>query len=380
MSEFIIPGGCTAATVPANLKVFLGVAQECLATTKANGTWRRYAAPWRRAKAVMVELMAENGLEFNCANIRAEPAYYVRAVAAAFLRDNTLTGVDMACSAIRWAFELNGMLDVYESQIVRASAMRNAVRLQRTTVVHKMQGVEPKHVRSVSTGWGHTDMAPYQHLASTVTKRGLVQLMMAAAVGVGFSTLSRFSDLCTMVVGGIYWCDIGVQVCMTIRKNNQNGEPRWHPIPDTGHVDSVVAVLRRYVRSLGFTIPEDGVINSTAFLFRTYTYDTSSTHWTSCAPRLSNGSTMMKYAPSKDYTQFLKSMRRALRATGMSSTLADKYGTQSLRSGGDTHLYRSGAPADLRQFMGRWATPSVEHGYLRVGIKERFNMAKLLDI
>ena len=43
--------------------------------------------PWDVAK-----LMAENGLEFNCANIRAEPAYYVSAVAAAFLRDNTLTG------------------------------------------------------------------------------------------------------------------------------------------------------------------------------------------------------------------------------------------------------------------------------------------------
>ena len=48
-----------------------------------------------------------------------------------------------------------------------------------------------------------------------------------------------------------------------------------------------------------------------------------------------------------------------------------EFGTQSLRAGGDTHLFNMGVPASVRMDLGQWKTPSVERGYLRIKVKER---------
>jgi hypothetical protein len=379
MREYHIPGGSIVTDAPANLRDDLLVAHDAIGRSKAEGTWRRYLPLWRKARQYMTAKLLGNGKAFNCANLRADQRYVLAAVTHKYRSDNTLTGTNMMCCAVKWAMKLNNIELDHEFHL---NAIVQVARLERSGVVSKKKGITASHVRRVCDAWGNVDRLPYHAFSSAADKRGLRYLMMAAAIGVGFMTLCRFSDLATMCVGGIFWCEEGVQICLTIRKNNQQGTPEWHPIADSGRPNSVVAVLRRYVRSLGYVIPSLGCIdNRRSFLFRPVTYDSGHSHRSRQSPRLGDGRQMLRFAPSPDYNAFLGALRHALESCcGMSKQQAKAYGTQSLRSGGDTHLWRCGIPAEIRRELGRWATPSVEYGYLRLGVSERLALVQALDV
>ena len=379
MREFFIPGGSIAKDAPDNLLDDLEVAHDCLGRARTAGTWRRYLGPWRKARAYMTEKLKANGVAFTCDNIRNDQRILIACIANKYKLDDTLTGVDMMSAAVKWALKLNGVQLEVDFHL---STIRRVAQNERTCIVNKKAGLTATQVRSICDAWGTRRLPPYHRSNSSKSKRDLQRLMMAAAMGVGYLTLARFSDLATMVVGGIWWCDDGVQICLTVRKNNQTGSPEWVPIADSRRPNSVVSVLRRYVESMGYIIPEEGCIPDAAdFLFRPVSQDNGKTHRHLQAPRLGDGSVMLKFSPSKDYAQFLRFFRFGLSSCcGVPKDQLKLYGTQSMRSGGNTLLWRKGIPAEIRREIGRWATPSVERGYLRIDIRERLNLVKELGV
>jgi hypothetical protein len=57
-----------------------------------------------------------------------------------------------------------------------------------------------------------------------------------------------------------------------------------------------------------------------------------------------------------------------------------EFGTQSLRSGGDAHLFNNNIPQDIRMVIGQWRTPSVEEGYVRSMMSSRFEMMAAIGL
>ena len=73
------------------------------------------------------------------------------------------------------------------------------------------------------------------------------------------------------------------------------------------------------------------------------------------------------------YRATLRLTRRCLEInSGIPDDLTTEWGTQSARTGMDTHLYESGMAAPERRALGMWNNPDVEVGYLRMRIQERY--------
>ena len=64
----------------------------------------------------------------------------------------------------------------------------------------------------------------------------------------------------------------------------------------------------------------------------------------------------------------------------MSRCAADMHGTQSARSGGDTHLFDNGVEAVQRMEIDYWATPIVKRGYLRICIQQKLEMVRVFGL
>ena len=72
------------------------------------------------------------------------------------------------------------------------------------------------------------------------------------------------------------------------------------------------------------------------------------------------------------YHHYLARIRQALgECCGYSKTQVKEFGTQSMRSGGDTHMFNMGVPASVHMDLGHWKTPSVERGYFRIQVQQR---------
>ena len=190
------------------------------------------------------------------------------------------------------------------------------------------------------------------------------------AIGVGFSCLMRFSDLALVRVDGILWMGhLGCCIFLPRRKNRQMGQGSWLPLADAGGI-SVVALLRLLLGILGYKVPWEGRLSERRYVFRDV----------GLPPRSRRRSGHTHLAWRRDvilgdgvrpmsgtaYNHYLSRFRDALvDCCGYSRTLANDFGCQSLRSGGDTHLFACGWDQNQRMMLGEWSTPSVEAGYLR---------------
>ena len=83
----------------------------------------------------------------------------------------------------------------------------------------------------------------------------------------------------------------------------------------------------------------------------------------------------------KAYGHYRTRFREALRCCcGYTRVQSLEFGTQSLRSGGDTHLFNNKVPQDIRMVLGQWRTPSVEEGYVRSMLSSRFEMMAAIGL
>ena len=178
-------------------------------------------------------------------------------------------------------------------------------------------------------------------------------------------------------------------MCLPRRKNNQHGVPTYIPVADTEIVDaagkpcSLVARLRQYIEDLtGVAPPEEGFMTcdaSRGFLFREVRARDGYTHLSKRVDVISG--TGRRPMGRAAYSKYLPRYRDALVACArMSRRAADTYGTQSARSGGDTHLFNNGIPADQRMEIGEWATPLVERGYLRIKVQKKLELMRAVGL
>ena len=84
--------------------------------------------------------------------------------------------------------------------------------------------------------------------------------------------------------------------------------------------------------------------------------------------------------PQPAYKNYLTGYRRALEGIGIPADIVKEFGTHSARARGDTALFKAGANAELRRDIGRWATPLVERGYLRLQCRARVSFMKTFGL
>ena len=81
------------------------------------------------------------------------------------------------------------------------------------------------------------------------------------------------------------------------------------------------------------------------------------------------------------YRHHLDMMRRALReCCGYTADVTKEFGLQSLRRGGDTALFESGATQEQRQLLGMWRTADVELSYIGFDARQHLRWAQALAV
>jgi hypothetical protein len=354
----------------------LAFAENCANKSRRPRTWHRYRPSWLKAAVYLQGKLAACGLAYTALALRKRPQFLVACLAHEYRTSTAISAVDNMRNAIVWACKLNGI--TYDTAKFHFGAMNMMAKRERSKAVKQMAGLAPTQVRQINATWGHLPTSIAEAGSLDIANNNIVKVQMAAAMSIGFAALGRYSDVVSVGIGAIFWCSLGVCVCLTFRKNRQDGRPQWVPIRDNGNAIGIVATLRRLVAARGFTVPHEGFIETNEMLVVPFAFRTG--HRQRHTRRL-------KLVPDehcthrRHYSAYLKLFREALEVCCKVPTLElSEYGTQSARSGGDTHLWRQGVSAERRRLVGLWKTPSVELGYLRTSLMDDFNLVAHMDL
>ena len=374
VSRFRIPGGSFVDPErPLACDKWLERGADLLVEWRAFSTWRTYGGYIDDTLAWLRRNVEDSGMVWHAKTLRDEPRFFSAYAVYLLHTTSTITAVEKPIQALRLAMRVNG-IKVQDDLLT--SVVREVNRRRRSKSVRKRPGLLFSEVTAINIGWGH----PSQSMGRRT---------IALAMCIAFVALLRFSDLAVIHIHGIYFCPEGVMICLPRRKNNQHGVPSYIPVADTEIVDakgkacSLVARLRLYITDLtGVTPPDEGFMEcpaSKGFLFRRVTKVDEYTHYSKRTDEVSgSGCRPMSRAA---YAGYLSRYRDALVACcRMSRRAADAYGTQSARSGGDTHLFDNGVSSDLRMEIGEWATPLVERGYLRIRVQKKLELMRTVGL
>jgi hypothetical protein len=360
VEEFFIDGG--ARTDPGTAWApYLALATDLLGDWRADSTWRRYSARWRKVKQFLTHMLALEGLELCADALRAHKDLFPAVAAWAYQESTAVTAVETAVLALRMCLRINGI--AFDDD-VRTRAVREAARRNRTKATIKMAAFTSEEVRLILLRWD-------------VPGGPLWQRLIAISIAVAFCILARWSDLRGIPLGSIYWCPEGAMLTLARRKNRQHGAVSL-PLGDTGRADSLVSRLRRLVTDFGYVVPAEGYIRTSDWLFRAVGPRTGHKH-----PHMADWHVRTRGVhpmEPADYDNYKSAWRGALRAIGMPEAAVACFATQSARAGGDTALHAAGASAELRRDIGQWATPLIERGYLRLRIRARLQFMKTFGL
>ena len=372
--RFRIPGGSFADPErPLSCDHLLQQGADLLVEWRAFSTWRTYGCYIEDALKWLRGHVEASGMKWHAQTLRDEPRFF-SAYAVHLLNTTTsLTAVEKPIQALRMAMRING-IDVKIDLLT--TVVREVNRRRRSKSIRKRPGLLFSEVAAINAKWGDE-------------KQSLGRRTIALAMGIAFAALLRYSDLTMIHIHGIYFCPEGAMICMPRRKNNQRGVPSYLPVADTERVDalgrpcSIVDRLRAYIEELtGEAPPAEGFMTSPAscgFLFREVRARDGYTHLSQRVDVVS-GSGLRPMGRS-GYGSYLSRYRDALvSCCRMSRRAADTYGTQSARSGGDTHLFDNGLSADQRMEIGEWATPLGERGYLRIRVQQKLKMMRVVGL
>ena len=332
---------------------------------RADLTWQKYAPAWKRASGFLRAAVEADGLEFTAATLRADRRYVTAAALWCFYTTTAATSVETMVGAIRMAMRVN---DIPVEDDFMTSVTRSVARRQRAMPVRKRVNFTFTEVRKIARKWG-------QKSATTA------RLMIACAIVIGFTLLLRYSDLTVVSIDGLFFTPEGIAVYIPRRKNRQAAGGSWLPLADTGREFGAVAILKRLLARLGHAVPDGfvGQMPTRRYLFRDIV-PAGGYKFASVRRDMVSGDGRHPIA-RRAYSHYLTRIRESLRACcGYSKTEAMEFGTQSLRSGGDTHLFNNGVPQDVRMVLGQWKTPSVEEGYVRSMMSQRFELMAAIGL
>ena len=127
-------------------------------------------------------------------------------------------------------------------------------------------------------------------------------------------------------------------------------------------------------RRFGKRPPREGVLDIDAYLFSDITAKDGRKHWHTRVDVFVERECPMG---KKAYGHYLMRFRQALvECAGVLKKDAKEYGTHMLRLGGENWLFDNNVPAQRRREIGGWLTPVVEHGYLRIAVKAKFDFMR----
>ena len=205
---------------------------------------------------------------------------------------------------------------------------------------------------------------------------------IALVVRWSFEELWRFADASMVNIAFIYWFPAKVghlAYKLLRRKNDQWGLCDWSVVAHTGAKDSLALRVRAFVRDSnpGLVIPDGGGFargrGETCFVFREFgraSWDaTGYNHFGAPGTKVfitGDGRTPLSCGPRKHYRRFLTAVRRALVVCcGLSKAQAKLFGLQSMRRGGNTFLFKTGASKERRLRKGFWKTPAMDAEYIQ---------------
>ena len=282
-------------------------------------------------KCTFSRMRAGGDLSWSLETLAADSRYVTACAMWCFEGSTSASSVDRMMCAISLAMRANGIpveRDFYVSLVVSVSKRR------RKKPVKKRRGITFSEARAILKKWSDSGR--------------MAQFMIAVAIGVGFSCLMRFADLALVRLDGIVWMgNLGCMIFLPRRKNRQQGEGSWLPLSDAGGPFSIVALLRLLLRLMGYAVPWEGRMSERRYVFRDV----------GMPPRAERASGHSHFGFRRDvirgtgerpmtklaYDHYLRRFRDALvDCCGYSRALANDFGCQSLRSGGDSHLFFSG--------------------------------------
>ena len=370
-ASMAMPGGGMRDTEePSCVDGLLDRAQAVVPVARADSSWKTWGTLWLRARDFLRDAMECDGKVWSAATLRQYPKYIVALAQWCFETNASATGVEKLMGAVGMAMRVNSII---LPRLFYVSMIKSASRRIRGRPVKKRRGLAYDEAAKISSdeGWGGRSSP-------------LADNMIAVAMGLGFSCLLRFVSLAAIIIGGIYWIPPyfegserhlgGCVIILAQGKTDQLGRTSQVAVADTGRKDSLVQRLKNLCADLGAPIAPgfEGFVDSKRFLFRDMTVQGTSTHKTTRVYKVDMEGRRPMASGGKAYGHYKTRMRQAMReCCGYSRTQSMEFGTQSLRAGGDTHLFNMGVPASVRMDLGQWKTPSVERGYLRIKVKER---------
>jgi hypothetical protein len=370
VAEFVLPGGSWSSGQGRVIDSILHDAEKLIADYRCAGTWRRYLPSWRFAQILLTKWLQEDkhlyvdqypfwGLNARTLRLPEARDYLVAVVAHKFQTSETATGVATMSHALNLMLTINS---IEVNHDFRTKVVKQVAKRLRTKAVKKMAGLSFEEAKQINAKWG-------KH-----KQRG--KRMLSLAVCLGFVALLRFADLAVINIGGIFFTDEGVLICVPVRKNAQI-YPTWIAVADTHKPDSVVQRLKDMITELGHTVPLRGCINTCEYLFRDIVTADNYTHEHRRTDVLRPGDHGGRSLTKLAYDHYKSRFRAALeQCCGMTKTAARLFGMHSMRSGGDTHLFNMGFSSQARRDIGGWATDLVERGYLRMRCKQMFDLAR----
>ena len=363
-------GGMQDPEEPSCVDALLSRAQELVPIARADTSWRSWGKTWIQARDFLRDAMETDGKKWHADTLRASPKYLVALAQWCYEENASATGVERMFGAVSMALRVNS---ITVPPLFYVSVIKGASRRLRGRPVVKRRGLAFDEAAMIAgeKGWGGA-------------KAPLGDLMVAVAMALGFACLLRFSSLAVVVIGGIYWVppytEAGVEKlggCVIILprgKTDQLGHSTQVAVAETGRPFSLVSQIRRLCGALGVPIPagHEGFVDSKSFLFRDMTLASKYSHKTRREYKVDMVGRRPMASGGSAYHHYLARIRQALgECCGYSKIQVKEFGTQSMRSGGDTHLFNMGVPASVRMDLGHWKTPSVERGYLRIQVQQR---------
>ena len=336
--------------------------QDEQARARARSTIKNHAAPLRRALAWMRTEWANQhtGQPFSASVVASQggvlAAAYLRHLADASEARDVPAAVAAASTAINQWLAARQLPPVANSRL--ASALRERLRRERSTVRRQTPGLTAAEARTIWCSWGFRGARSYMRWTA-----------LAAALGV--AVLGRFDTLSWIALSAVEFQYVDglrlVSICLTKAKNCQTGQPLWIDIPEVPNDRHclywlVVAVLRA---ELDVTVPRRARLfvpsatgGGLGLLFPAWGASTAN-HRHRFDPPMDRTRRASTAAYRRQLVNAVDEVLHVPRAQ------AESFGMSSLRSGGDTHLRRAGLAQWERCELGRWATPSVEDGYDR---------------
>ena len=396
IAEFLLPGGSVAdASQASAADADLQCAESMIINYRAVLTWKRYIGPWRIARGIIANyiyldairphnqfsqcgyVFGWNATTFDKMQTKYVPACMYRMYA----ESPSLARLQAASAAITLVMKVNNIVPV---RAFLQSVIADVANRELSKDIRKKFGVRAEEVRKILDLYGHGQWT-------------LVMRMIAVGMALMFMTLLRFSDLCMVHAEMILVLEDGIFIGIVRRKNRQKGPPIWLGLADSKTVDSMgrpnsaVAMFKELLQLLGYVVPQATCEKTEGFVqcgpgvgpwvFRHVRKVGVSTHDNYMRCEIAGDGSRQLDRSAGGYSKYLNLFRRALRVCcGMSKSDSLLYGTQSCRSGGDTHLFDKGANSELRCEIGDWKTPSVEKGYLRLLVKQRLQIVKLVNL